>query len=129
MESCTNPASVIGSSTSLPNVQATEANNKITINIDSASPLAAVGNAVLVNFQSGSVLVDHLSSETYNALSSICTHQDCLITNFDSASNEFVCTCHGSRFDINGKVTQGPANSSLQKYSTQFVNNQLIINI
>lgn len=129
LESCVNPTDVNGSSSALAKVQASNTSGILLINIDSSSPLANTGGAALVNFQSGSVLVDHPSADVYNALSSICTHQNCLITNFDSSTNQFVCTCHGSRFDVNGKVVQGPANSPLQQYPIQFSNNQLTIKV
>jgi len=113
----------------LSTMQGTFSNNNVTVTIDSSSPLAKVGGAGIVNYSSGLILVDHPSANVYNAFSSICTHQGCTINNFDSGSNQFVCSCHGSRFDINGKVVQGPAPTSLQQFQTQFTNNQLIITL
>jgi cytochrome b6-f complex iron-sulfur subunit len=40
------------------------------------------------------------------ALSSVCTHLGCLV-NFNN--NQFECPCHGSKFDVNGNVLNGPA--------------------
>ena len=45
------------------------------------------------------------------ALSSICTHRRCIL---DADSDQsFYCHCHGSEFDPNGKVTDGPATRDL----------------
>jgi len=45
------------------------------------------------------------------ALSSICTHRRCKLHVDDDQS--FYCSCHGSTFDPEGKVTEGPATRDL----------------
>ena len=45
------------------------------------------------------------------ALSSTCTHRRCKL-NVDT-DNSFYCHCHGSTFDPDGKVTDGPATRNL----------------
>lgn len=127
-EGCTNVNGPQNTDT-LPTIQGTLSNGKIVLTIESSSPLAKADSAALVNYQSGSILVDHPSGNTFNALSSICTHQSCTIDSFDSGKNQFVCPCHGSRFDENGKVVQGPAGSPLKQYTTQFSGDKLTINI
>ena len=45
------------------------------------------------------------------ALSAICTHRNCKL---DAEKNKtFYCPCHGSTFDADGKVTEGPARKNL----------------
>ena len=110
-------------------MQGTLSNGVVTINIDSSSPLSVVGSAASVDYSSGSLLVDHPSTDTFNAFSSICTHQGCTIDNFDTGTENFVCTCHNSRFGTDGKVVNGPASSPLPQYKTVFANNQLKITI
>jgi len=46
------------------------------------------------------------------ALSLLCTHVCCVCT-YDQASNRVYCPCHGSVFDTDGNVLQGPASTSL----------------
>ncbi len=130
LESCnsanpTNPANA----SSLSTIQATSQSGLITIDINSSSPLAKTGSAALLQFQNGSILVDHPSDTTFNALSSICTHQGCTITNYDAGSQNFVCPCHGSVFNAKGQVVSGPAGSSLPTYQNQYVNGQLTIKV
>jgi arsenite oxidase small subunit len=48
------------------------------------------------------------------ALSLLCTHVCCTCT-YDTSSNAIYCPCHGSVFDANGNVVQGPASSPLPK--------------
>lgn len=42
------------------------------------------------------------------ALSAVCTHLGC-ITRYLSDESAIACPCHGSRFDLEGNVTHGPA--------------------
>lgn len=47
------------------------------------------------------------------AVSATCTHLGCSVNGED---DRFVCPCHGSEFDLSGKVLQGPATSALVHY-------------
>ena len=49
-------------------------------------------------------------------LSSICTHKKCKLT--AESDRSFSCECHGSTFDPNGKVTEGPAKRDLPVLSS-----------
>lgn len=42
------------------------------------------------------------------ALSAVCTHLGC-ITRYLADERAIACPCHGSRFDLEGEVTHGPA--------------------
>ena len=55
--------------------------------------------AVLLHTESG-----------FSALSLVCTHLGCSLEN---DLDGFSCPCHGSRFDENGKITDGPAEKHL----------------
>ena len=44
-------------------------------------------------------------------LSSQCTHRRCTLAT--RPDHTFACSCHGSKFDANGKVTAGPAKRDL----------------
>ena len=40
-----------------------------------------------------------------------CTHSGCLLAEVKNGA--IVCACHGSRFDLDGQVTRGPATAPL----------------
>ncbi len=50
-----------------------------------------------------------------HAVSAICTHQGCQVA-FNPIERSWDCPCHGSRFDIDGSVLDGPAEKPLPKY-------------
>jgi Rieske Fe-S protein len=43
-----------------------------------------------------------------HTVSATCTHLGCLVA-FNTAERSWDCPCHGSRFDVDGRVLQGPA--------------------
>ncbi len=47
----------------------------------------------------------------FSALSLVCTHLGCTV---ESNTDGFTCPCHGSKFDVNGNIKQGPASKKLQ---------------
>jgi cytochrome b6-f complex iron-sulfur subunit len=49
---------------------------------------------------------------TFRAYSLVCTHLGCTV---QVNSEEYICPCHGSRYDEDGLVTKSPASSPLQE--------------
>jgi nitrite reductase/ring-hydroxylating ferredoxin subunit len=49
-----------------------------------------------------------------HAVSVRCTHQGCILR-FNAAETSWDCPCHGSRFDVDGAVLEGPAVRPLPK--------------
>jgi cytochrome b6-f complex iron-sulfur subunit len=45
-------------------------------------------------------------------VNAVCTHLGCVVP-WNKAANKFMCPCHGSQYDKNGKVVRGPAPLSL----------------
>jgi Rieske Fe-S protein len=66
------------------------------------------------------------SDGTYTALLLRCTHAD---NQLNSTGNGFKCSLHGSAFDLQGRVTQGPAEKPLKKYTTEIISNNIIIHL
>jgi len=45
-------------------------------------------------------------------VNAVCTHLGCVVP-WNKSANKFMCPCHGSQYDKNGKVVRGPAPLSL----------------
>ena len=115
------------SAPSLPSVTGTLVNRTLTINVDAASPLAAVGGAAMVTVSTGTYLVARTAQTTVTTVTSVCTHEGCAVSGF--ANSVYVCPCHGSEFSASGAVVQGPATSSLRQFPTTFDNNVVTISV
>jgi cytochrome b6-f complex iron-sulfur subunit len=97
----------------------------VTVTVDAASPLAATGSSALVRSSLGDFLVARTAADAFSALTSVCTHEGCAITQYSGQA--FVCPCHGAQFDSSGRVLAGPARTALRQYPTQFAGNTLTI--
>lgn len=79
------------------------------------------------DFPGGPLLVvieDPEDPETVRALNPTCTHRGCLVALEDG---ELVCPCHGARYDLDGKVTRGPAREDLTAYTLEIDEEGLIL--
>lgn len=54
-----------------------------------------------------------LGEGRYSAVSPICTHRGCTV---DIAGEHLVCPCHGSTYDREGAVLEGPAPRALERF-------------
>lgn len=62
----------------------------------------------------------------FAALSPICTHLGCTV---EIQGSRIVCPCHGSTYDREGRVLQGPAERALMRYPTNVDDGVLVINL
>lgn len=67
----------------------------------------------------GRLVVTHLEEGGYAAVSSICTHQACVVAITSKTSKTINCPCHGSRFLPTGEVVTGPAGAPLPSFVTR----------
>jgi cytochrome b6-f complex iron-sulfur subunit len=91
------------------------------------TPLADIGGAARVESSAGLFLISRTGETSFTAVDGVCTHEGCTITGADGSS--FVCPCHGSRYNRNGQVQEGPARSSLRQYATTFADGIVTIAI
>ena len=89
----------------------------ISIVVGNFSELATVGTLVKVPGQE--IAVKRTGADTFDAFAMRCTHAGCPIS-IVSSGQAFNCSCHGSRFDNDGAVTNGPADSPLPKFVTSY---------
>ena len=63
------------------------------------------------------------SIEKYG-LNAICTHLGCVVP-WNKAENKFMCPCHGSQYNEQGKVIRGPAPKSLALSNIEISENKV----
>lgn len=103
----------------------TVSGSTVSIDLGQVTGLNTAGGWLLII--SAQLLVVNVGENAFNALTSVCTHSRC-DKDWQFASNVFTCTCHGSRFGIDGRVLTGPADRALTRFSTSLNNNILTIN-
>jgi nitrite reductase/ring-hydroxylating ferredoxin subunit len=74
----------------------------------------APGEGAVVRAGGDRLAVHRDDAGNLHALSARCTHLGCLVS-FNAAERAWECPCHGSRFDIDGRVIQGPATRPLKR--------------
>ena len=74
-------------------------------------PLKALPQGVRMLREAGIALIR--KEEKLNAVSLTCTHLGCTV---GRSADGFVCPCHGSRFDTEGALLEGPATRPLDTY-------------
>jgi glycine/D-amino acid oxidase-like deaminating enzyme/nitrite reductase/ring-hydroxylating ferredoxin subunit len=72
------------------------------------------GEAKVVEDHHGKTGVYRDEAGNLHAVSLRCTHLGCLLR-FNQAENSWDCPCHGSRFDVDGTVLEGPATRPLSQ--------------
>lgn len=70
------------------------------------------GEGRIVEADGEKVAVCKVAGATHE-VSAICTHMGCVV-DWNNAEQSWDCPCHGSRFNYDGKVIQGPANTDLK---------------
>jgi glycine/D-amino acid oxidase-like deaminating enzyme/nitrite reductase/ring-hydroxylating ferredoxin subunit len=74
------------------------------------------GEARVVRDGLGKTGVFRSEDGSLHAVSLRCTHLGCLLR-FNAAERSWDCPCHGSRFDVDGTVLEGPATRPLKRKS------------
>ncbi len=74
-----------------------------------------VGDRVLAQGLKGDptyLIVDGPDTIRNYGLNAVCTHLGCVVP-WQASENKFICPCHGSQYNEQGKVVRGPAPLSL----------------
>jgi cytochrome b6-f complex iron-sulfur subunit len=92
---------------------ATKINFTLDLSTDEFKKLKTIGEFVIKDD-----LIIANANGNYVALSKKCTHQGTTI-GYQSGSDDFKCSNHGSLFKTDGSVKGGPATESLKVYKTE----------
>ena len=67
-----------------------------------------VGSGVIVD----DIVITQPTAGTFTGLSSVCTHAGCTVS--EVVEGAIVCACHGSKYNLDGTVANGPATKPLE---------------
>ena len=92
---------------------------------------SAVPQSGLTKFDAGGYEIAVANVEgTFYALSDICTHRGCSLSEGELDGTTLECICHGSRFDVStGDVLRGPAQRSVQVYAARVQGDALVVEV
>lgn len=97
-----------------PNGSSGKVDFTVDLNLSTYATLKNRGGFVVVKPQN--IIVAHTNTDSFIAVSAICTHQASTI-DYRAATNDFLCPNHQSEFKADGSVQKGPATEALKKYS------------
>lgn len=89
--------------------------DQLVLRLNDNPELGKVGGFKIFNLGDDRVIVAN-TDKGLIARSAVCTHKGCDVE-YHADVHQFVCPCHGARYDEAGKVVKGPARVDLQKYS------------
>ncbi len=93
----------------------------LTVAVADYPELEVVGGMVLVEVVGEDLTLAVVRlDDGFAALDGTCTHQGCLLSGFDDLTDELVCGCHDSTFDLGGSPTGGPASEPLTVFETEY---------
>lgn len=78
------------------------------------------GEGRLVTHKGQKIAAHRDQNGTLHQVSAVCPHLGCIV-DWNAAEKSWDCPCHGSRFDVDGKILHGPAVKRLEPQQTPAV--------
>jgi cytochrome b6-f complex iron-sulfur subunit len=96
--------------------------------VGTVAQLNQKGQILNKEFAPGPVLVIRNPTTTNQlvAVNPTCTHQGCTV-DWKAQSRQLACPCHGSKFALDGKVLNGPANRPLKTYQVKIEGDAVLV--
>lgn len=94
------------------------ANNKIVVPLAEFPELMKVGGSIVGQAKgfADPIVIAHVDATTFVALDAVCTHMRCFVS-YNALNVELDCPCHGSTYEVDGRVIGGPAPSPLTRFT------------
>lgn len=94
---------------------------RLVLNVSDYAELATVGGIKILNDADylKEYAVQKTGANTFKVLDMTCTHAGCE-TAWNGSASQFQCPCHGSKFNKDGTVVEGPAASPLASLSVTY---------
>jgi len=107
-----------GTETTAPNTTGAQAGGGDTLASTDAIP---VGGGMIL--QDKEIVITQPTAGEFKAFSAVCTHQGCIVDAI--AGGTINCPCHGSKFKLDGSVSQGPATEPLSARAVKVSGDQI----
>lgn len=101
---------------------------KLAIPLDKVEKLKKVGGWMILKIKKKQIIFIRDAQDSIRALSPVCTHKKCLVS-YNPDAKKIECGCHRSRYDLTGKVLDGPAPAPLPSYPAELSQDRIIIKI
>jgi len=100
---------------------------KIVLSLASYPRLKEVGSSLITVVEGlGPVIVAHEEQGKFVAASGDCTHMKCPLR-YNGLNHTYDCSCHGSTFEVDGVVINGPAVKPLATFDVEFDGQTVIV--
>ena len=107
--------------------------NTVIVDLTKQTELASAGGFLLISSVDGKsvrAVIVNLDGTNFKSYTSICTHQACDVSNYNTGSKRMLCLCHGAQFDAaTGNAVAGPAPRGLTPYKIAHEGNLLTVNL
>ena len=90
--------------------------------------LSKTGGSATVKLAGQEIILIRSSDSEIRGLNAKCTHQNCPLK-YTAKTKTLDCSCHGSSFDLSGKVLKGPATKNLKTYPASLKDGRIIISV
>lgn len=101
---------------------------RLAIPLDKVEKLKLVGGSAYLKIREMEILFIRESEDSIKALNPICTHKKCTVEH-NAELRMLVCPCHGSMYDLNGKVAKGPAEKDLSTYEATLSDGKIVLTV
>lgn len=114
-------------------IEIQQTGNTLILPIEDYEELKEIGGfkvikEVAIGEITDSIIIVRKSEAEYLVYSSVCRHKKCNVK-YKKDRDLFVCPCHGSTYDMSGKVIKGPSQGDIPKYNVKLIDNKLQISI
>jgi Rieske Fe-S protein len=101
---------------------------KIAIRLEKVKKLQKVGGWVILKIKKQEIMFIRVSKTSIRAVDPICTHKKCTVE-YSAEKSKIICPCHGSAFNLDGKVVNPPAEKPLTVYPAKISEGRIILTL
>lgn len=101
---------------------------KLAFKISRVKRLEAVNGWAVLKIKGQKVMFVRDTSTSIRAFSPICRHKQCTV-GYNPKIRRFECGCHGSKYDLDGKVLNGPAKDPLIRFPAKLKDGRVILTL